>query len=197
MKRQDKNCFIGIVILGKVNNGSTGNKNGARGEYRLNSNLCRKSGCMRCGHTQLNNKINLLKNNKFKKGKMQNLSLFVCDTLVLQRCSVLEQFIRYDELIVRFFPKRIVVHASRIAGTLDDIYLAVGYGRIVLGRIRQQVERIRAVERVNIVIGVILIAFPHEKTVFSPTARPRRVNPEQNIVVGTLVLKQIHLMIVR
>lgn len=94
---------------------------------------------------------------------MQNLSLFVCDTLVLQRCSVLEQFIRYDEPIVRFFPKRIVVHASRIAGTLDDIYLAVGYGRIVLGRIRQQVERIRAVERVNIVIGVILIAFPHEK----------------------------------
>lgn len=133
----------------------------------------------------------------WKKGKMQNLSLFVCDTLVLQRCSVLEQFIRYDELIVRFFPKRIVVHASRIAGTLDDIYLAVGYGRIVLGRIRQQVERIRAVERVNIVIGVILIAFPHEKTVFSPTARPRRVNPEQNIVAGTLVLKQIHLMIVR
>lgn len=38
---------------------------------------------MRCGHTQLNNKINLLKNNKFKKGKMQNLSLFVCDTLGL------------------------------------------------------------------------------------------------------------------
>lgn len=38
MKRQDKNCFIGIVILGKVNNGSTGNKNGSRGEYRLNSN---------------------------------------------------------------------------------------------------------------------------------------------------------------
>ena len=35
------------------------------------------------------------------------------------------------------------------------------------------------------------------KTVFSPTARPRRVNPEQNIVAGTLVLKQIHLMIVR
>ena len=98
---------------------------------------------------------------------------------------------------MRFFPKRIVIHASRIAGTLDDIYLAVGYGRIILGRIRQQVERIRAVERVNIVIGIILIAFPYEKTVFSPTARPRRVNPEQNIVAGTLVLKQIHLMIVR
>jgi len=104
----------------------------------------------------------------WKKGKMQNLSL---DCLLSSR-------------FYRGMP-------------FSNRYLAVGYGRIVLGRIRQQVERIRAVERVNIVIGVILIAFPHEKTVFSPTARPRRVNPEQNIVAGTLVLKQIHLMIVR
>ena len=117
---------------------------------------------------------------------MQNLSLFVCDTLVLQRCSVLEQFIRYDELIVRFFPKRIVIHASRIAGTLDDIYLAVGYGRIVLGRIRQQVERICAVKRINF----MFITSKYEKAIFLCCIGFGRIDSE-NYICRRRILKGI------